>query len=58
MTVIVGVPEEPKEGTAETSSKFSGSIYLKNPFDSYYLMKMCMIYELFILYSNVILVLY
>lgn len=27
LAVAVGVPEEPKEGTAETSSKFSGSIY-------------------------------
>lgn len=27
LAVAVGVPEEPKEGTAETSSKFSGSTY-------------------------------
>jgi len=36
LAVTVGVPEEPKEGIAETSSKFFGSVYLKNP--SHYLM--------------------
>ncbi|ESQ34793.1 hypothetical protein EUTSA_v10006798mg [Eutrema salsugineum] len=37
LAVAVGVPEEPKEGIAETSSKFFGSIFLKNPFLTRYL---------------------
>lgn len=46
LAVTVGVPEEPKEGIAETSSKFFGTVYLKNPFTLSHEF-LILIYELF-----------